>query len=724
MTETDTCTLARPRDTARRAGRPIVLLTVAGLLVPGAVRPLAAQVPRAGAEAGKSAGAASDAAAAGAWNDDRSLAVARAAIESRRLGRDNDLERFSAYAEGQVHYLAEYGDQKQDQAVRSDRIALELLWRRGVGSLQTIVGRRHVSWMPTTIEYHIDHLSLVVENFGDRIHIGDGDEVRDVLNPVAPGAADFYEYRLVDSLSMRINGTLTELYRLKVRPRDMKRPGVVGTIDVERTSFAVVRLAVTFTPSSYVDPTVRSVSVDLQNALINNRVWLPSEQHTEVRRQMRFLDLPFGGTIRTNFKVLSWDLDPPKDVWVPVGHRVRAVNDHDLETYVGWLTWDPDGDPQELRADSALFEQIRAEAVRVVKGRYLGGTARLRLDVPSFSSLIRVRRAEGVFTGLGAKYDIDGHWMAHVHAGYAFGAEHGELLGGLAATFGDLRFGVEGWFDRPADIGPWSAASGLVSTGGALLRGEDYLDPYFERGGRVWASLPVGGGSATLALSTARQAPAELHLDPLGDAEPRLVLPVERGRDTRATVSFDRELPPVAGSKIHLGADVDLATFGTFDYTRWVFDVTATPTEPDDAWGWEGRGGIGLVTGNRPVQRTLRIGGRGTVPGYEFRRFSGEQVAFVNVAVSRVVLQPWLRMRALAALGWSHVDDDLVRLPGTGGDASPVEYRMPDTGGFRPAVGGGVSIVYDLVRLDVARGLDDGIWEWTLSVNPQFRAPL
>jgi len=718
VTEPDINLFVRVLRAARTALPPIVL---AGLLGLGG---LVAAHPAAAEEQADDQVIEGLPEGPGDWNDVRSLEVARKAVTSRRLGRDNDLERFSAYAEGQVHYLAEYGDQLQDQAVRSDRIALELRWRRGVGSLQTIVGRRHVSWMPTTVEYHIDHLSLVVENFGDRIHIGDGDEVRDVLNPVASGALGFYEYRLVDSLSIRINDRLTELYRLKVRPRDMDRPGVVGTIDIERRSFAVVRLAVTFTPSSYVDPTVRSVSVDLQNALISNRVWLPAEQHTEVRRQMRFLDLPFGGTIRTSFKVLSWDLDPPKDAWIPMGHRVRAVNDHDLRTYVGWLTWDPDGDPEEMRADSALFEGIRAEAVRVVKGRYLGGTSRLRLDVPSFSSLVRVRRAEGVLAGLGARYDLDGHWTARVHGGYAFGAERGEVEAGLAATYGDLRFGFEGWLDRPADIGPWDAASGLVSTAGAVFRGEDYVDPYFERGGRVWAALPVGGGTAAVAISSARQESAELHLDPLGDDRPRYILPIREGRDTRVTVSFDRELAPLAGSKLHLGADVDLATLGDFDYTRWVFDFTATPTEPDATWGWEGRGGAGIVTGNRPVQRALRFGGRSTVPGYEFRRFNGEQVAFVNLAVSRSVLYPWFRVRALGAVGWSHVDDDVVRMPGPLPGDLPLEYATPDTGGLRPSIGGGISIVYDLVRLEVARGLDGGIWEWTLSVNPQFRAPL
>jgi hypothetical protein len=130
------------------------------------------------------------------------------------------------------------------------------------------------------------------------------------------------------------------------------------------------------------------------------------------------------------------------------------------------------------------------------------------------------------------------------------------------------------------------------------------------------------------------------------------------------------------------------------------------------------------VTGNRPVQRTLRVGGRGTVPGYEFRRFNGEQVAFVNLALSRSVLYPWLRLRALAALGWSHVDDEVVRMRGPLPDSPLATYDTPDTGGLRPSIGGGMSIVYDLVRLDVSKGLNDGIWEWTLSVNPQFRTPL
>ena len=68
-------------------------------------------------------------------------------------------------------------------------------------------------------------------------------------------------------------------------------------------------------------------------------------QHVEVRRQVRFLDLPLGGTIRASYRVLSWDLHPPTDVRIPRGHRVGIVDDYDLARYVGWQSEAQDGAP-------------------------------------------------------------------------------------------------------------------------------------------------------------------------------------------------------------------------------------------------------------------------------------------------------------------------------------------------------------------------------------------
>jgi len=578
------------------------------------------------------------------------------------------------------------------------------------------VGRRDVSWIPTKIKYHTDHLSLVVENFGTRIRIGDGDEVRDVLNPVARGAPGTYEYRLVDSLSMLIGGKATDLYRLEVRPRSPDSAAVVGTLDIERESFAVARLAGTFTPVSYVDPTVQSVSVDLQNALVSNRVWLPAVQHVEVRRQMQFFDLPFGGTIRASYRVLSWDLEPSENVRIPNGHTVRSLAEPELGRYMGWQTEELDGAPELLRADSALFEHIRSEATRVVHGRYLGGTSRLRLHIPTISSLLRVRRAEGLYVGSGARYDLTGHLFVAVGSGYAFGPETYEGSGLVGGQFGKLRLGLEGFIDRPVDMGSWSASSGLIATGGALIRGDDFVDPFFETGGRAWIQLPVGGGTAELAISTVEQEAATLELNPLGGTQARPVTSIKEGRDTRVSIGWTRNLESIAGSRVRSEGNFDLAASGDFSYTRLVVEVNADPIEPDTDWSWEGRGGFGLLTGDAPPQRLLLIGGRGTIPGFRFRSFAGETTAFTQLALSRSAVHPWLRVRVLGTIGWAKLDED---------DASPAGYGFTDSDGVRASVGGGVSIVYDLIRIETVRGLgEQGVWEWMLSVNPQFRAPL
>ena len=67
-------------------------------------------------------------------------------------------------------------------------------------------------------------------------------------------------------------------------------------------------------------------------------------------------------------------------------------------------------------------------------------------------------------------------------------------------------------------------------------------------------------------------------------------------------------------------------------------------------------------------------------------------------------------------LGWT----DLGRV----GGAATARFGADATGKIRTSLGAGLSLFYDLVRLDAARGLDDGEWEWMVSVTPAFRAPL
>ena len=57
---------------------------------------------------------------------------------------------------------------------------------------QRIVGMRDQKVLPTNIKYHLDHLTVVQDDFGDVIRIGDGDEVSTVLHPACANVARYH----------------------------------------------------------------------------------------------------------------------------------------------------------------------------------------------------------------------------------------------------------------------------------------------------------------------------------------------------------------------------------------------------------------------------------------------------------------------------------------------------------------------------------------------------
>ena len=112
----------------------------------------------------------------------------------------------------------------------------------------------------------------------------------------------------------------------------------------------------------------------------------------------------------------------------------------------------------------------------------------------------------------------------------------------------------------------------------------------------------------------------------------------------------------------------------------------------------------------------ILLGGRSTVPGYGFRPWGGDQAFFALTAVSREVAAPWLRIRILGSLGWTEIT--------TVSRVAADNFGVTNSEGVRPSVGGGLGLLWDVVRIDAAKGLDDGQWEWMVSVNPAWRTPL
>src|SRR5687768_3196818 len=132
---------------------------------------------------------------ASAWNDARALELITRAQERRSAAAaDTGMVNFQADARLYVYFYLDRPDTGERNLVKTDQLALDVLWAAPNRVKQRIVGWRDEKSLPTNINYHLDHLTVVLENFGDEIRLGDGDEVRNVPHPAAGGSEAVYDY--------------------------------------------------------------------------------------------------------------------------------------------------------------------------------------------------------------------------------------------------------------------------------------------------------------------------------------------------------------------------------------------------------------------------------------------------------------------------------------------------------------------------------------------------
>ena len=119
--------------------------------------------------------------------------------------------------------------------------------------------------------------------------------------------------------------------------------------------------------------------------------------------------------------------------------------------------------------------------------------------------------------------------------------------------------------------------------------------------------------------------------------------------------------------------------------------------------GWVGEGA--------PPQALFLLGGRNTIPGFDYREGVGNRFVLLRGWVRRPVAWPWVSLRATGSAGWSRLDGALLPATWTG-DVDP---------GVRSSLGLGVDLLWDVLQIDVARGLPDGDWTVFFAVTGRFR---
>lgn len=642
------------------------------------------------------------------WNDARVMElVRRARMERHSTLVDTGFVSYEAQARGFVYFFIDRPGSDDRTLVKADQIALEVFWQAPNRVRQRIVGLRDRKVLPTNIRYHLDHLTVVQDDFGDQIRLGDGDEVESVLHPMAPGGPDLYDYLLADSLTLRYGGEAQEVrvYEIRVRPRDPSGPGLVGSVFVDRAAAAIVRMSFTFTPASYVDPYLDYIRISLDNALWMGRYWLPYRQEAELRRELPQLDFMAGSIIRGRFEIGSYEFNTAIPPSTFVGTGVTAAPREQREAFPFERGLFDDLDERGLTPAPSL-EEVRAQAQELLVGRAMSGLRPRRVHLRSFSDAARATRAEGLFLGAGLHLRPSPEAVLRLSAGYAFGRRTPAWGAQATVTHPERVVPVlDVYWDEPRDMGQGRAAAPVVSTLGALAVGEDWLDTYFTRGVRLTFRGPVPRAGPEVSLRWERHTSAHR---PDADLDRRL-RPVEEG-----ILGAVQAWVPLPG-RIPGGVEATFGRLGEHTFAGALLRGGWTRESPDRSWRLATEATAGLATGGAPPQELFMLGGRGTLPGYDFRSFVGHRFWLARLEATRTIAAPWLGVRAFAAAGGSAL---------AGGALPPAWASHPGemggSNGVRGSVGVGLSLGWDVIRLDLARGVRGGRWELIFAVDPRF----
>ncbi len=647
------------------------------------------------------------------WNAPRVLQLVRGAREVRHsTARDPDFQSYSSQARGYVHFFLDREDTGERILVKTDQIALEVYWAAPDRYRQRIVGLRDEKSLPTNIHYHLDHLVVVQDDFGDLIRIGDGDEVAAVLHPVAPSSETFYDFLLSDSVTLTLPGAQdpVRVYEIQVRPKSFDIPAFVGSVFLDRATSAIVRMSFTFTPASYVDPYLDHIQISLENGLWLGKYWLPYRQQLEIRREVPFLDIPAGSIIKGWFEIRDYEINPslpmalfrgPTITALPEAQRRAFPFERGLHDYLDTEGLSP---PPEMK-------EIRQMAVSMARDHFLTGLGGFRLFLPQpiVSSSLRFNRAEGVFLGGGFSWGIKPSLGLTAHGGVSLGRERPSLTVGLTGGEHHPERQVSAFLSQPRDLGPVQGISGLLNTLSALTLDEDYRDLFFASGIRASQSWTPGPGwSMALEARVEEHRPGrdEVSSDSLSPRF-RAVIPMERGSWRSLEL---RAASPTPWETVSLQGSALLGRFGDRTFGDLQGGVSALYSSFATGTDVEARLQGGVLVGEAPLQSRYFLGGRETVPGYGFRTRSGDAYWLFRLEGARDLLSPWVRLRVFGAAGGTRY-----------GDPDPPSWRAEPPPAVLLSAGAGVALGWDVLHLDLARGLrKGGDWELMLSVNRVF----
>jgi hypothetical protein len=635
----------------------------------------------------------------------------------RRLAAqaDTGLTSYRTRAHGFVFFLAQVGEglTEPPRLIKADELDVEVYWQSPNRSRQIILGWRDGTFLPTDINYHRDHLGIVTNNFGDVIRIGEGDEVRDAIHPLSPAGLALYHYALADSLAIRTAQGEVMVHQVRVRPRSFDSPLVVGVLYIDVATAELVRFRFSFTPAAYLDRQLEDISVVLENALYQNRYWLPYRQEIEIRRRVTWLDFPARGIIRGRWEVGDYELNAAIPPSVLLGPAIGGL----LRPRESDSTWSEPLDQAIAGVAAPVNEQdmerLRVQIDRLAGSHALGGLPSKRLAAGSISDLVRVNRVEGLTIGFGGVIGLRKSRL-QIRPSVAYGTGGDRVTGALTAawTTGATQFSLRA-SRRVTDFTDLPVIAPIMNSLLAQEAGKDYGDYVLVHaieggirhrlGGRTAVALDLEVEESRSAGVDASPARGTFRANPgLGSGTHRIVrLTAERASGGIAVRSdFQGRFALEAGEG---DGDYVRATLGG----RWLAGLGKSELLT--------RVYLGAGSDRLPPHRSFVAGGRGTLVGEPFRRYGGRIMALAHLEWRLEAPAPALALGSYASTGRRLTLAPFLAAGYTTQPLSGLPWSATD--GIRPVAGLAVEWFMRLIRLEVGVGLRDGDVGVTVDIN-------
>lgn len=580
------------------------------------------------------------------------------------------------------------------------------------------------------------------------------------LHPLAEGGTEFYRFAITDSVQLITPSRTVRAVLMRVEPKQMGPALVAGDMWIDTETADVVRFAMVFLgdflwgderDESEEANRFLSVEAQVEYALVDQRYWMPYRQFLAVTAEIPlFVNMSIPARAVTVFSDYQVNTNPPIAFNVPreeltgdeeSGKVVVQVRAHerlepepvggveevpDVDRRVGrareeygyvragtwrdgrWevdvppadslvaFSWTGELDTSYDAAEERRFRQTFAELSELSEELPAEWTGHRRLGIAyeSVSEIVRFNRVQGLSVGAGYEIRPGIKFTSLLFAG-RFGFSDKRLTESvtLRRDAPEGRLDVRA-FHTVAEVEPWTRGLGVGNSINALFLGHDDADYYLQSGGSVTSTWNDGL---------------------LQDVEIRLSYEHHKSMETAAT----SVIAGLWGSRIlPENASVEEGWFlrGAISRTVRLGVVTLGPgaeallgegSSAVRAWGgaevgfglpWVNgvlRVHAGVMRGDSPPQMLFRLGGPQTIRGFAYGARTGR--AFWTAQLDAALGGP----RLIAPVLFVDVGDTFSSDPLIG-------------------LGGGMSLLNGLVRIDVAKGLRPSA---PVRFDLHFRAP-